>query len=215
MRATITVPDNLNEITIGQYQKYLSVTEGLEGEFLNQRTIETLCGISFSKVILMSHNDVKEIAESLRSLLNSPVEFKHRFKIKSQEFGFIPDLEEMTSGEFADLSNYMGKPHDMHKSMAVMFRPITKRIGEQYDIFPYKGTKEFSDVMKFMPLGVALGASVFFLNLAKELVNCTLHYSKQEIQKEMESNQQTLVKNGDFIRTFTHLQKETLQNLTK
>lgn len=215
MRATIIVPDSLNEISVGQYQKYLSVIEGLEGEFLNQRTVEMLCSISFSKVILMSHKDVKEIAEGLRVLLNSPVEFKHRFKIKTHEFGFMPDLEEMTSGEFADLSNYMGKPNEIHKAMAVMFRPITHRVGDKYDIYPYKGTKEFSEVMKFMPLGIALGASVFFWNLAKELVNCTLRYSKQEVAKEMESQHQTLAKNGDFIKVSTRLQKETLQNLTK
>lgn len=215
MKKTILIPDNINGITLGQYQRYIAVSEGIEGEFLNQRAIETLCNVSFGDVVNMAHKDVKEIIQKLTEILEDKSKFVNRFKISTEEFGFMPNLEEMTSGEFADLSNYMGKPHDMHKSMAVMFRPITKRIGEQYDIFPYKGTKEFSDVMKFMPLGVALGASVFFLNLAKELVNCTLHYSKQEIQKETESNQQTLVKNGDFIRTFTHLQKETLQNLTK
>ena len=50
MKTTITVPDNLNELSVGQYQKYLELTEGSEGEFLNQRTVEVLCGIPFEKV---------------------------------------------------------------------------------------------------------------------------------------------------------------------
>ena len=215
MNTTITVPDNLNEITVWQYQKYLSVTEGLEGEFLNQRTVEMLCGISFSKVVLMSHKDVKEIAESLRVLLSKEVEFKHRFKIKSQEFGFMPDLENMTSGEYADLCAYIGNEHEMHKTMAVMFRPITYRVGQKYEIFPYKGTSEFSEVMKFMPLGIALGAMVFFLNLAKELVQATQTFSKQEVMSQMKRQFPTLAKNGAFTKTSIHLQKEMLQSLTK
>ena len=67
MKATITIPDNINEISLGQYQRYLTVTEGIEGEFLAQRTVEVFCGIPFSNVILMSHKDVKEIyQESLQ-----------------------------------------------------------------------------------------------------------------------------------------------------
>ena len=33
MKTTITVPDNINEISLGQYQRYLTVTEGIEGGF--------------------------------------------------------------------------------------------------------------------------------------------------------------------------------------
>ena len=70
MKASITIPDNLNEISVGQYQRYVAVTEGIEGEFLNQRTIEIFCNVPFERVILMSHNDVKEIAEHLVALIN-------------------------------------------------------------------------------------------------------------------------------------------------
>ena len=215
MKTTITVPENLNEISLGQYQKYIEVTKDLEGEFLMQRTIEILCSISFSRVVLITHKDVKEVYTHLLKLLSSEVEFKHRFKIKSQEFGFMPDLEEITSGEFADLTAYAGKPEDMHKAMAVMFRPITKRVGEKYDIFPYKGTKEFSDVMRFMPLGIALGAFGFFLNLAKELMSAIQYYSNKELTNLMEVQLPISVKSGVSTKTFTPSQKETLETLMK
>ena len=213
MKATITIPDNINEISLGQYQRYLTVTEGIEGEFLAQRTVEVFCGIPFSNVILMSHKDVKEISQDMVELVNKDVEFKHRFKIQSQEFGFMPDMEEMTSGEFADLCAYIGKPEDMHKAMAVMFRPITNRVGDKYDIYPYNGSKEFGDLMKFMPLGIALGAMVFFYNLAKELANATHLSILQEMEKEILQDKQISQKDGDSIRTSIRSHKEKYSTL--
>ena len=213
MKATITIPDNINEISLGQYQRYLTVTEGIEGEFLAQRTVEVFCGIPFSNVILMSHKDVKEISQDMVELVNKEVEFQHRFKIQSQEFGFMPDMEEMTSGEFADLCAYIGKPEDMHKAMAVMFRPITNRVGDKYDIYPYNGSKEFGDLMKFMPLGIALGAMVFFYNLAKELANATHLSILQEMEKEISQDKQISQKDGDSIRTSIRSHKEKYSTL--
>ncbi len=213
MKATITIPDNINEISLGQYQRYLTVTEGIEGEFLAQRTVEVFCGIPFSNVILMSHKDVKEISQDMVELVNKDVEFQHRFKIQSQEFGFMPDMEEMTSGEFADLCAYIGKPEDMHKAMAVMFRPITNRVGDKYDIYPYNGSKEFGDLMKFMPLGIALGAMVFFYNLAKELANATHLSILQEMEKEISQDKQISQKDGDSIRTSIRSHKEKYSTL--
>jgi hypothetical protein len=215
MKVEITYPDNLNEISVGQYQKYLSVTKDLTGEFLNQRTIEVLCNIPFERVTYLKHNDVKFIADELHKLLESEVEFKNTFKIKNQEFGFIPDFEEITSGEYADLCAYMGKPEEMHKSMAVLFRPVTKKIGDKYDICEYKGTKEFSDLMKYMPLGIALGSLVFFFSLAKELSQHIQHSIRQEAIQIISDEYPTLERNGAFTKISTHLLKEMLQNLTK
>jgi hypothetical protein len=92
------------------------------------------------------------------------------FKIKDQEFGFIPDLEEMSYGEFVDLDTNISDWENMHKAMAVLFRPIERKRGDKYTIIPYHGTHEFSDFMKFMPLDVALGAVVFFLSFRERLI---------------------------------------------
>ena len=162
MKKTILIPDNINGITLGQYQRYIAVSEGIEGEFLNQRAIETLCNVSFGDVVNMAHKDVKEIIQKLTEILEDKSKFVNRFKISTEEFGFMPNLEEMTSGEFADLSAYIAKPEDMHKAMAVMFRPIVERQKEKYEILEYTGTKDFAEIMKFMPLGAALGAMFFF-----------------------------------------------------
>ena len=215
MKANITIPDNLNEISIGQYQKFLTVTDGLEGEFLNQRTVEIFTQTPFNRVILMSHKDVKEIANSMFRLLNDKVEFQHRFKIQGVEFGFMPDMEEMTSAEFADLSKYIGDWQTMHRAMAVMFRPITQERKECYEIAEYNGTKDFGDLMKFAPLGIAMGAMVFFYNLVNDLLNITQRYILEEVVEEVVAEQNSLVRSGAFTKTSIHSLKEILDDLVK
>lgn len=215
MKVEIEYPDNLNEISVGQYQKYIKVIKDIEGEFLYQRTVEVLCNIPFERVTYLKHSDVKFVAEELHKLMNSEVKFKHRFKIKGQEFGFIPDFEEITSGEYADLTAYLGKEGEMHKAMAVLFRPITKKIGDKYDICEYNGTKEFADLMQYMPLGIALGSLVFFWNLANDLKDVIQHSTRQEAIKIITAKFPTLEKSGVFTRISTHSLKVMLEDLTK
>ena len=215
MKAQITIPDNINEISLGQYQKFLSVADGLDGEFLNQRTVEIFCQVPFARVILMKRQDVKDIAEHITALIGGKAEFIHRFKIKTQEFGFMPDMENMSSGEFADLTAYIGKEENLHKAMAVMFRPITTTYKDKYDISKYNGSEEFGDLMKFMPLGVALGAVVFFYNLTSDLLNATQHSILAEVVKEITAEHHNSVKNGDSTKTSTHSLKEILDDLMK
>ena len=85
-----------------------------------------------------------------------------------QTFGFIPNLDEMTLGEYIDLDTYFGDWDNMHKAMSVLYRPITKEKGNLYNIEEYDGTK-YSDVLKLMPLDVVLGSIFFFYNLSSEL----------------------------------------------
>ncbi|QDP51104.1 MAG: hypothetical protein Unbinned3907contig1000_47 [Prokaryotic dsDNA virus sp.] len=215
MKAKIKVPTDLNDISLGQYQMFDLLTKDIEGVFLDQRTVEIFCGISFAEVALITHKDVKEVAEDIRELLSGEVEFKHRFKIKTQEFGFIPDFENITSGEFADLTSYVGKIEEMHKTMAILFRPITNKVGDKYDIYPYTGTKDFSDLMKFMPLGIALGSMVFFWNLANDLKNDIQSSTREEAIQVISTKYPTLTENGVFTEVSTPLLKVILEGLTK
>ena len=47
MKIEIQVPTNLNEITLGQYQKFVKISQNNpEGSFINAKMIEIFCGIS-------------------------------------------------------------------------------------------------------------------------------------------------------------------------
>jgi len=116
------------------------------------------------------------------------------------EFGFIPNLDKMTQGEFIDVSNYGTDVKELHKLMAVLFRPIKNRDAfGNYEIINYKGTKQYSDIMKHMPLSIVNGALVFFSSLANELVSYTQKYMAVEQAKE-KVHQTTSINGGGMPR---------------
>ena len=167
---TITIPEDLSEITLGQYQHYIKVCEGLEGDALSQRTVNVLCDIKLHDVMMLRLTDIREIEQHLHALFKMDQELQTTFKIKAQEFGFITDLEAISFGEYVDLDKYMNDWETMHKAMAVLYRPTTKRIDDKYNIIEYEGTEDYADLMRFMPLDVALGAMVFFLPFRKRII---------------------------------------------
>jgi len=217
MKATITIPENLNEITLGQYQHYLKVSQGLEGDLLAQRTVNILCDVKLSEVMMIRLADVRDISEHLNMLFSMDQDLQHRFEIKSQKFGFVPSLEDISFGEYVDLDKYVNDWDTMHQAMAVLFRPVIKEVGDKYDISEYNGSDEFSEIMRFMPLGVALGALVFFYRLGNELLKATRNYSLKQV-KELEkitASNHNSISNGDGTTASMHSLEETLETLTQ
>jgi hypothetical protein len=84
----------------------------------------------------------------------------------------------------------------------------------------YSGTDEFSELMKFAPLDVAMSASVFFYHLGNDLVQVSLTSLEQEMTKNKElkttiQNGLSSINSGDGIIQSMHSLKETLQSLMK
>jgi hypothetical protein len=132
------------------------------------------------------------------------------------EFGFIPNLEDMTFGEYTDLDTYITDWDKIHKAMAVLYRPIKKKgLNGTYEIEDYNGTVTYGDVMKHAPLDVCLGATVFFYRLGNALLNATIAYLEKDQEVQNILQQQTLDKSGDGIVQSMLLLKETLTDLTQ
>lgn len=137
-------------------------------------------------------------------------------KGKKLEFGFIPNLDKMTLGEYIDAEKYMSSWEDMHKAMAVLYRPIVAGNKDFYKIEKYEGTDKYADIMKDAPASVAIGSILFFLSLGIELSKTTLDslLSQQQTSKEG-LTAKDLEKNGDGINQYTRLQEEMYLKLTK
>ena len=131
------------------------------------------------------------------------------------EFGFIPNLDEMSTGEYMDLDTYITDWDTMHNAMAVLYRPITNKLGNKYKIEEYKGSITYADVMKHAPLDVVLGAMVFFYTLGNDLLKSTISYleGNQEVQNILTKH--NLENVGDGIQVSMLLLKETLEDLMK
>jgi hypothetical protein len=222
MKLEITVPSSISEIPLVNYQKFLKLQQSSnDEEFIAQKMIEIFCGIELKDVVKMKLTSVNDLIVHFRKIFAEKPKFKPTFKIKDLEFGFITDLENISFGEYVDLDNYLAKWDDFHKAMAVMYRPIKIKDGEKYEIIEYTGAGEYSELMKFAPMDVAISASVFFWTLGKELLSATLNYLETELKKMSESEQATLaqelnsVKSGVGIVQSMDSLRETLQDMTK
>ena len=220
MKTEIYVPTKLSEIPLKSYQEFIKVVSNSnDQEFIAQKTIEIFCGLNLKEVIKIKWNDVKDLAVHFNTLFQEKPQFQATFKIQNLEFGFIPNLEEISFGEYIDLESNITKVETFHKAMAVMYRPIKRRNKDKYEIIEYTGTDEFSDLMKFAPLDVVMAASVFFWNLGNDLVNSSLTYLETELKKNPQlmtsANERSLANNGVGIIQSMQLLKETLPSLTK
>jgi hypothetical protein len=216
MQVKITIPTSLNEITLEQYQRFVSIMENNpESNFVQQKMIEIFCNVPLKLVDLMPLKDVNEIIETLDKMFSVDYKLKPIFKLGDTNFGFIPNLDDITLGEFSDLDNYFGKWDKMHNAMAVLYRPITDKSGDKYLIQDYNGSITYCDVMKQMPLDVVLGAMVFFYNLSNELLISSLNYLEMNPQVQAMIDKHNLDLSGDGIALSMLSLKEMLEDLMK
>tara|TARA_Y100000389_G_C17471166_1_gene531150 strand:- start:17023 stop:17676 length:654 start_codon:yes stop_codon:yes gene_type:complete len=212
MKASILVPSSLNEVTLKQYQKFVRLDQDvdLSTPFYMQKLVEIFCGIDLRDVANIRYKSLVDTVEHIQGLFKSKSKFINRFTMHGVEYGFIPVLDDISLGEYVDLDNYLSDPNNMHKAMAVLYRPITHSKDDRYDIEPYKGTDKANDFLD-MPLDVALGAYVFFYHLNKELVSVTMNcLEMEEVDSELK---QILEENGGGIKAYMHSLKEILQDL--
>ena len=212
MKIEINVPTSLNEITLGQYQKYLKIAENNpEGNFLDAKMIEIFCGIPLSESYKLKMSSAAAILDILNELLNQTPQHIERFKLNGIEYGFAPDLDELSLGEYIDLDNNVSSWDNMHVAMNVLYRPIKVSKVGKYNIEEYKVANP--EAMKDMPLGAAIGSVFFLYNLGMELSKHTILYSNN--QTEMEAIQEQLISISGMDGTQVFLDSLTgiLQNL--
>ena len=219
MKAKLTIPESLNEISLKQYQRFLNVAEPQGGEFMKQLMVETFCGVKLSHVLTIKMHEVNSVCDHLNGLFEqdklADLKLIQRFKIKGVEFGMIPDLNDISLGEHVDLDKYITDWDTMAQAMAVLYRPITHTHKDQYEIRKYNGSEEFADLMQFMPLDVVFSAMVFFWNLGQELLIATQNYLTEELLETIIPSKPSSKKRGGGTQVYTPLQKETLEPLIR
>ncbi len=215
MKIDINIPESLNEITVNQFQKYSKLIKDNEpSDFVNQKTIEIFCDIQLNEVAKISYQSTQEILQHLKVIFEVNTKLIPTFKIGDIEFGFEPNLEQISSGAYIDANEYLTDIQTLHKAMAVLYRPIKKKHKETYTIEEYKTAETYEEIMKYAPINVALGMQVFFYDLAKELMSATNRYLQQNLQTLSDQEKKTLEENGVGINQFMQQLKAIYYDLT-
>lgn len=214
MKVQITVPDSLKDITLDQYQRFekINTEENKDSSFLLQKMIEIFCNLNLKDVANIKYNSVQEITNHLNKVFEAKTELITTFKLKGIEFGFIPELDNITLGEYIDLDTYLGDWDNMDKAMSVLYRPITNKNKNRYTIEDYKESDN-NKLLKYIPLNIVMGSLVFFWNLNNELLQTTLRYLNKEAKKMNMEQLQVLDENGDGYPLYMHSLEKMLPNL--
>ena len=164
----IYLPESIKDITLGQFQKFDSLCKKLEEgevderEFI-KRKISLFSGIPYKNIDDVLQTDLEDVVEQIDKALGQDSVFEKRFTLDGVKFGFLENLDKITSGEYFDLSNYGVEVDSLHKLMAVLFRPIKKEDKHgNYKVVKYKGSAKYGELMKRMPLNIVNGSLVFF-----------------------------------------------------
>lgn len=220
---TLEVPQELSAITLQQYQRYLKVMEGNEDaedtEFINLKVLEIFCGVTMKEAYKLPLAEFSFIINHIVNIFKEDTPLQRDFTMTdpngdSVTFGFIPKLDDISLGEFIDLDNYIGDWQQIHKAMAVLYRPIIFRKGDLYLIEEYEGSDKYAEVMKDAPVNVALGAIVFFYRLGNALSSYLLDSLTQKLKTDKQLIKD-LEQNGDGINRYTQSLEEMSQNLKK
>lgn len=194
----IKIPTSLSDIRLEQFVLFNKLMKESQDEnFIQLAMVTVFCDVSvdFAKNIVAK--DFTEIVNDITKVLSEQPRFIQRFIHDGKEYGFIPNLDEITAGEYIDLESFLRDEETYNKAMSVLYRPIINKRKDLYNIEEYKGSHtEFNT----LNLEIVLGSMLFFWNLSNELLTAMRGYLAQPKNKIL--LQAALAQNGVGINQF-------------
>tara|TARA_A100001201_G_scaffold142790_1_gene142006 strand:- start:676 stop:1356 length:681 start_codon:yes stop_codon:yes gene_type:complete len=220
----ITVPTDYSAITL---KKYLRIQDDMENYKDDEQAqdaflLYNLCGITPEVARKLDNETVENIKKDLYKLLNKQdYELQKFITIDNVEYGFEPNLSEMSYGAYLDISKQENISIDKNwgKVLSILYRPVTNKRGALYEIKPYD-SKDLLDESKWMDVNMDFhfGTFFFFIRTLTDLQNATLKYLTEEVLKEETLNphiKRTLVESGELIKLLQSSQTMISPSLKK
>jgi len=186
----IQLPESIADITLSQYQQFLKLqdkADTLTEQGMAERVISLFTGIKKQDVKKLVISDYESIMNQITEACSTTSKFQQRFELNGVEYGMIPNLNDISQGEYIDLTTLGSDMDEMHKVMAILFRPVVKEDAfGNYSIEAYGDITERSNDMLNCPMHIVNGSLVFFLNLLKDLKS----YMKKSIVEVAQKNKQ-------------------------
>lgn len=172
----VIIPTKADEIPLSKYVECFKIgnDESLDDTWKAKKIIKAITGAGYDALDRIPVRQLSELSAKIAAVLQQEQPFQQRFTWQGVEYGFIPNLQDLTTGEFVDIDSYSGDDfiENLHIVMAVLYRPIVEEYGELYKIEPYKGTD--GEHFRELPISITTGALAFFLRLGQSLLNNSL-----------------------------------------
>ena len=212
-----TIPTRWEEIKLSLYLKYYDVIKSKKpedegyNEFVLKEFAHYICLIHRDLFPALEMSTINDIGENMTRMFKqtSAMPLVQTFKIEEIEYGFHPNLQELTYGEYLDLTHYgqkLWEDENIYKFLSILYRPIIRKSGKEYILDDYSGTSQVRiDLFKtHMTCDVVWGSISFFLLLQLALVNSTTLYLTELTQEVAQELKQTLQTNGEHIKQSIH-----------
>ena len=184
----VIVPTEWKDITIVQYQRYLQIAKS-KRRTRDDEIISMFCKIDKEFIKKLKLKDKKILVDKVNKFVNSKNEtsLEKRIKFKGKQYGFIPNLSKITTGEFVDIEEY-GKDinKNLHRIMSVLYREIDKASGKLYNVKSYDPDELEIDRFKDLPMSTTLSAIDFFFRLGTNLLEDLNNYSMEVVKMNQE-----------------------------
>jgi hypothetical protein len=159
---------------------------------------------------LFQKEDYNTVRMTLEGFItNTEYPLQKIININGKEYGFEPNLSQMSYGAYVDISKFGQLTIDDNwpKIMSILYRPITDKKGDMYSIEAYKG--EIDDKLFLqVPMDIQFGCLFFFVNLLTDLLSGTLKYLKVE---GMPPNIKSILeKSGEITKRLLNLQTDNM-----
>ena len=173
----LIVPENWGDITIEQYQKFMKVLDSNKKEKQkNLEIVSIFCDIEVELLKKFKLKDLNRISDIIIKMTKddpSDIAMQKNIEFDGDDYGVIPNMSNMTTGEFIDLETYCENSVDnLHKIMSIIYRKQKDAVdrNDRYEIEDYKPTEEKKDLMLKLPMNYALGVLNFFFHLGDKLI---------------------------------------------
>ena len=172
-----------SDVTLENWIKLIEATE----KVTSQEALATINAISEIPKKLIKELSIQDIATIMKYVSKLQLEenssLHQIITIDGQQYGFHPNLEEITLGEYADLETMIqnGIKEKMPEIMAILYRPIVEKEKDVYSIQAYDGNIRIrTEKMKKMSAEEVQGALVFFWTFVTNFLMTMLSYLTEQ-----------------------------------
>jgi len=161
-----------SDVTLSTWLQLIDFETGTKTEEATE-TIAALSDIPKKLIKELSLSDVAVIMSKVGELQQEQdTKLKRIIEINGVEYGFMPDLDSISLGQYADIETFIknGIDKNLPELMAVLYSPIKLKKNDIYIIEPYDGDIRLrAEEMKQMSAEQVQSALVFFYTLGKVL----------------------------------------------
>ena len=151
------------------------------------KTIEALSDIPKKLVKELALSDVVAIMSKIGELqAKQDTKLKRLIEINGVEYGFMPDLDSISLGQYADIETFIknGIETNLPELMAVLYSPIKFKKNDIYIVEAYDGDIRLrAEEMKQMSAEQVQSALVFFYTLGKVLSEILPLYLMEKLKE--------------------------------